>query len=548
MALNIQKIFHKKNIQELSDPKHSNALVRNLTVRDLTSMGIAAVVGAGIFSTIGNAAAEGGPGVSLLFIFTSIACLCSALCYAKFASNISNAGSAYTYAYIAFGEIVAWIIGWDLLMEYAIGNIAVALSWSDYFTSLLKNLGIHFPEYLSTDYLSAKKVSAQLSFGSGIPENMKENFLAWFNAPEFFGIKIILDVPALAINILITWLVYTGIKESKSTGNILVLIKIIAIILVISVGAFYINPGHWIPFAPNGLSGIFKGTAGVFFAYIGFDAISTTAEECKNPQRDLPKGMIYSLLICTGLYVLVTLVLTGMVRYSELAVGDPLAYVFEKYDLKFMSIIISISAVVAMTSVLLVFQIGQPRILMTMSRDGLLPGIFSRIHPKHKTPSFSTIVTGFIVAVPILFLNHTIVTDLCVIGTLFAFMVVCAGVLVQNKQDASKGFMIPYYNGKFTVPIFFVALTIIFYFNHFHFIHAWNIENLPKILFIIYAIVISILSFKHKLSLIPVIGLSTNLYLMTELGLTNWIRFGIWMVIGLIIYFSYGNRRIVNSE
>lgn len=547
--MSIEKLFRKKNPEEIHQEDNAT-LVKNLTFIDLTSMGIAAVIGAGIFGTIGKASFDGGPAVSLLFLFTAVACLCSALCYAHFASSVRGSGSAYTYAYVTFGEIIAWIIGWDLLMEYAIGNIAVAISWSDYFSSLLRNLQVPLPEYLSVDYLSAQKFYHEYLFvGNSASYVVKEGYTAWLNAPQIAGFRIIVDAPALLINVLITWLVYTGIKESKRTGNVLVFIKLLAVLLVISAGAFYINPEHWHPFAPNGISGIFKGTAGVFFAYIGFDAISTTAEECKNPQKDLPKAMIWSLLICTVLYVLIALVLTGMVNYKELNVGDPLAYVFEKYNLTFLSEVIAISAVVAMTSVMLVFQLGQPRILLNMSRDGLLPAVFGKVHPKFRTPSFSTIITGIMVAVPILFLNHTIVTDLCAIGTLFAFVIVCAGVLIDKNKNTH--FKIPYYNSKYIVPTTFLSLLITLYFfnqeNFIRFFSGFHIDKITLWMFIVYAIIISWYSFKKNLSLIPVAGLTCNLYLITELGLTNWIRFGIWLVLGLVVYFLYGYRRKISS-
>ncbi len=548
--LNLKKIFHKKDPNEVFSEKE--LLVRNLSFVDLISMGIAAIIGAGIFGTIGKASFEGGPAVSLLFIFTAIACLCSALCYAHFASSVRGSGSAYTYAYVAFGEIIAWIIGWDLLMEYAIGNIAVAISWSDYFTSLFRNLNLYIPEYLSIDYLSAQKFHTEYisSIGAKLSYSTNEGYLAWINAPKLLGFRIIVDAPALFINLLITWLVYRGIKESKNTGNVLVFIKLLAVLLVISAGAFFINKGNWHPFAPNGLSGIFKGTAGVFFAYIGFDAISTTAEECKNPKRDLPRAMIWALLICTILYVLIALVLTGMVNYTELNVGDPLAYVFEKHNLTFLSEIIAISAVVAMTSVMLVFQIGQPRILLSMSRDGLLPSVFGKIHPKFRTPSFSTIITGLMVAIPILFLNHTTVTDLCAIGTLFAFVIVCAGVMIDKNKNTS--FKIPYFNSKYLVILSFVLIMVLLFFlnnkNFILFFASFEFEKTTTYLFILYALIISWYSFKNNLSLIPVVGLSCNLYLITELGLTNWMRFGIWLTIGLVIYFLYGYRKNTSTN
>ncbi|GHA78633.1 amino acid permease [Pontibacter akesuensis] len=542
---------------------HGNDLVRTLRLRDLVAFGIAAIIGAGIFSTIGNASAAGGPGVSLLFIFTAIACGFSALCYAQFASTIPVSGSAYTYAYATFGELVAWIIGWDLLMEYAIGNIAVAISWSDYFTAVLRGVGLGIPEYLTMDYLSAMRghEAAQGMLAQGqafvsLPTGMQQAFNAWQQAPALGGIRLVADFPALAITVLITYLVYIGIKESKRTANILVLLKLIVILLVITVGAFYVQADNWTPFAPNGITGILKGVSAVFFAYIGFDAISTTAEECENPQRDLPRAMVYTLIICTVLYVILALVLTGMVPYTELAVGDPLSFVFARVGLDFMAGIVAVSAIIAMASVLLVFQYGQPRIWMAMSRDGLLPGAFSRIHPKHKTPYFATIVTGIVVAVPALFMNLTEVTDLTSIGTLFAFVLVCGGILVldhrQGTTQANKGFKVPYINGKFVLPFILAALSVILlHYNtqaidsFFILAGGWDAlqHKLPMLGFLAVVAVMTVLTFRKNLSLIPVLGLLTNLYLMSELGITNWSRFLAWLALGLVIYFAYGYRK-----
>jgi APA family basic amino acid/polyamine antiporter len=337
----------------------------------------------------------------------------------------------------------------------------------------------------------------------------------------------------------------------------MVLLKLSILLMIIGVGSFWVNPGNWDPFAPNGISGVLKGVSGVFFAYIGFDAISTTAEECKNPQRDLPRAMIYSLVICTVLYVLISLVLTGMVHYSELGVGDPLAFVFQKLHLTKLSGIIAISAVIAMASVLLVFQVGQPRIWMSMSRDGLLPKRFSKLHPKYRTPAFSTIITGILVAVPTLFLNLTEVTDLTSIGTLFAFVLVCGGVLILDKDKSrkapGKSYRIPYYNSRyFLPPIIILVLTLLIYFNadelktFFFNKESWEWSSLKHKLplhgFIVISILLCYFGIKRNLSLIPVLGLLTNLYLMTELGITNWMRFIIWLIIGIIIYFSYGIR------
>jgi len=563
--LDLRPLFRKKTIESILVSDHHNdgefQMKRNLKVRDLTSFGIAAIIGAGIFSTIGNAAFNGGPAVSVLFLFTAIACGLSALCYAEFASAIPISGSAYTYAYASFGELIAWIIGWDLIMEYAVGNIAVAISWSDYFTSLLQGLGIHFPDFLSMDYHTAysgfKQVEAMVH--SGIPnaqisEILKQAWNAWHVAPRISGIPLIIDLPAFGIVFLITWLVYIGIYESKIASNIMVLLKLAILLIVIGIGTFYINPKNWNPFAPNGLMGVLKGVSGVFFAYIGFDAISTTAEECENPQKDLPKAMIYSLVVTTLLYVIISLVLTGMVNYKELGVGDPLAYVFHKLHLNWLSGIIALSAIIAMAGVLLVFQVGQPRIWMSMSRDGLLPKIFSKLHWKYRTPAFATILTGIVVAVPTMFFNLTEVTDLTSIGTLFAFVLVSGGVLLLDEKDLNRNnaFKIPYINSRyFILPLWTLIIFLTCYFNSsgvqsfFQFNSSMNLfqHKIPLLIFIMASVILTLFSLIKNLSLIPVISLLANFYLMTELGITNWLRFLIWLVIGLVIYLSYGIKK-----
>jgi amino acid transporter len=585
--MDLASLFRKKSVERiqldaasgLGDAEHGGQkLKRALGVVDLTALGIAAVIGAGIFSTIGGAAYNGGPAVALLFVFTAIACAFAALCYAEFASMIPVAGSAYTYAYASFGELIAWIIGWDLLMEYAIGNIAVAISWSDYFTGLLAGYGVNIPQYLAMDFLSASrgfdaegaKISALLQAGNTLDQIRGMDgmgaavnaYQAWTTAPTVGGMRLICDLPALVIVFIITALVYIGIKESKTASNVMVAIKVAVILLVIALGAFYIQPANWSPFAPNGATGVLKGVSAVFFAYIGFDAISTTAEECKNPQRDLPRGMIYSLIICTVLYVLISLALTGMVSYTNLNVGDPLAYVFgpEGVNIPWISGIIAISAVIAMATVLLVFQLGQPRIWMSMSRDGLLPPIFSAIHPRFKTPWFSTIITGLVVAIPSLFMNLTEVTDLTSIGTLFAFILVSGGVLVLQNSDqrVERKFKTPYVNSKYIAPALFVLIWAALYYKYPEAvksrfsatdptdptIHGWEVikHNIPLYIYLICAAGLLIQCFRKSLSLIPVLGVLTCGYLMSELGWTNWRRFLYWLVAGLILYFLYGYR------
>ena len=634
MALN--GLFRKKTVQDIlkqvekNNTDGHNALGKHLTARDLTAFGIAAIVGAGIFSTIGKASADGGPAVIFLFLFTAIACSFAAFAYAEFASMVPVSGSAYTYSYVAFGEIIAWIIGWALIMEYSVGNITVAISWSDYFTGLLESGGLHLPQWVQMDFLSASRgfddATALMQGGkeyANLSPALQDAYTAWTTSPVIGSFHFVADLPALLIIVLITALIYRGMKESRNASNIMVVVKLCIVLLVIAVGVFYVDTANWDPFAPNGVTGVLKGVSAVFFAYIGFDAISTTAEECKDPQRDLPRGMMWAIIICTILYIAIALVLTGMVSYDQLNVGDPLAFVFEKLDLKWMSGIIAVSAVVAMASVLLVFQMGQPRIWMSMSRDGLLPKRFSKVHPKYKTPSYATIVTGFVVAVPALFLNLTLVTDLCSIGTLFAFVLVCAGVLVlQNKTDIPRGkFKTPYINSKFIMPVLLI-IGLVFAFgynkkatmdfitnetqinNSADIVTSLNKEETQKVyeylvrvdaknstaetpdlelllsqyqqddakyskiiaglpipdavkyesgfslfkhkipmwIFLIVLVGLTVWSFKSNLSLIPLLGLICCLYMMAELSVWNWIYFGIWLLIGLVIYFSFSRK------
>ena len=554
----IDDILH--NIEDQNFGK--NVLNKKLGVFDLTMLGVAGIIGAGIFSVIGNAAYTGGPAIVVLFAFIAVTCGFSALCYAQFASIIPVSGSAYTYSYVVFGELIAWIIGWDLIIEYAVGNIAIAISWSDYFTHFVNYFGVNVPAYLSTDYLTAFRgfttVSEQIKSGISINEvspALQEAFSAYKNAPVVFGMRLIADIPAFSIVILITYIAFIGINESRIANNILVILKLAILMLVILFGSMYIDTENWQPFAPNGIEGVLKGTAGVFFAYIGFDAISTTAEESRNPQKDLPRSIIYSIIITTIMYIAIGLVITGMVSYKLLGVGDPLAFVFSYVGAGNISFIISLSAIIAMASVLLVFQIGQPRIWMSMSRDGLLPEKFSRIHKKHRTPAFATIVTGILVAVPTLFLNLTEVTDLTSIGTLFAFALVSGGVLFLNKEiygSTKPTFRIPYINSRKYLPLLWISIILIILFsvnnNFFENIISGNFKdsflmNSENIVFISIAAIFTFFAIYKEFSLIPGIALLSNLYLMCQLGLTNWIRFGIWLLIGLIIYFLYGYRK-----
>lgn len=547
------RLFRKKSVDQiLLDAQTDSGLAKVLGLRDLVSLGIAAIVGAGIFSTIGLASFEGGPAVSLLFVFTAFACVFTALSYAQFASTVPVSGSAYTYAYIAFGELFAWIIGWALVLEYAVSNTVVAISWSQYFASMLKGFGLHIPHWLSMapGYAMDAHNKFLVSGAASLNTFEKIGLDAYTNAPRIGDIPIIFDLPAGMITVLVTWLVYVGIKESQRASMIMVIIKVGIILAVIFGGLFYVKPENWTPFAPNGMKGVLGSVAAVFFAFIGFDSISTTAEECKNPQRDLPKAMIYCLLICTVLYVCITFVLTGMVSYTELNVKDPLAFVFKYVGFDYMAGVISVTSVVAITSALLVYQLAQPRIWMTMSRDGLLSKKFARIHPKYKTPSYATIVTGLVVAIPSLFFKMDFFVDLTSVGTFFAFIIVCGGVLYMDYSglSAKSKFKVPYVNGKYIVGFgLLVAIVLVGVYGQ-DVIAEWR--SLPAIeiikhkslliIFWLVWLVMSYFSFKFNFSLLPVIGVLINLYLMTELGASNWLIFIVWLMIGLVIYFCYG--------
>lgn len=579
-------LFRTKKIESIlkegSDDSHgSSGLKRVLNVRDLTFFGIAAIIGAGSFSSLGDACFKGGPGVVILFVMCGIACAFTAFCYSEFASRIPVAGSAYTYAYASFGELFAWIIGWALIMEYSIGNIYVAFSWSDYFTSFLHKINVHIPDFLTTSYQEAKKTFLNYSSQTAADqiEFLKnqanaELVNAWNNSPVVGSLRIIFDLPALIINVLITTLVYIGIKESRNFSNAMVILKLAVVALVIIVGAYYIDPANWVPvndagvksFMPNGFGGVMAAVSGVFFAYIGFDAVSVLAEESKNPQRDLPRGMTYSLVICTTVYILLALVLTGVVNYKQFEnVGDPLAKIFEVKNVGWMQLLVSVCAVIAMTSVLLVFQMGQPRIWMSMSRDGLLPPVFQRIHKKYNTPSFSTIITGVVVGLPILFTDKSFVLDFTSIATLFAFVLVCGGVLLLPRKEKVEGrFNMPYINAQFIFPaIILAAFCILFIWAPGYFPDIFNFDfsadadlaankvtfmdlATPKISLIVFwlsTIILAILAFVKKYSLIPLMGVTTCLYLLTGMTKSNWAWFLGWLGLGLIIYIFYGYRK-----
>lgn len=515
---------------------HSSGMRRVLSVRDLTFFGIAAIIGGGVFSAIGKACFSGGPGVIFLYAICAVACGFTAMCYAEFASRVPVSGSAYTYAYITFGELFAWIIGWALIMEYSIGNIYVAFSWSGYFTNLITGI----PEWLTTNYRNAHQ-----SFLGNI---QGEGLTAWMNAPRIGGLRIIFDLPAVAINILLTSLVYIGTKESRNISNTMVTTKLVIIALVISVGLFHIDINNWKPFMPNGFGGVMGGISAVFFAYIGFDAISTLAEETRNPQKDLPRSMIYALVICTIIYMILALIITGMASYKQMGVDDPLAEIFKLKGMKWMLFIVSVGAVIAMTGILLVYQMGQPRIWMSMSRDGLMPKKFSSIHPRYKTPGFATIVTGLVVGIPIFFTDETLVLDFTSIGTLFAFVLVCGGMLILPRETGQKvkgKFHMPYINSRWIVPVITIAAFVLIFIYLPDSIYGKDNKhlNVPMITFYIVWVIIAVLSFVKRFSLIPVLGLLSCFYLLTGMGTTNWIMFFIWLMIGLVIYFLYGYRK-----
>lgn len=446
----------------------------------IIALGVGAVIGAGIFASIGTAAAGdalrpgAGPAIILSFILTAIACGFAALCYAEFAAMVPISGSAYTYSYATMGEGIAWIIGWDLIIEYAVGNVAVAISWSGYFTQLLHGLGIHFPIWLTTDLRRALASPDILAA-----------------APHIGSIPIVCNLPAALIVLGITWILVIGIKESALFNSMMVIIKLATLALFVAVGFFYVKPENWQPFMPNGWAGIQSGAAVVFFAYIGFDAVSTVAEECRNPVKDMPRGIIGSLVICTVIYIAVAAVLTGMIPFAQLNVPEPLALALQKIGEVRSAGWVSLGAVISMTAVLLVFQMGQPRIFFSMARDGLLPPWCAKVHPKYRTPHVTTIITGVLVAFFAAFASIDEMVDLTNIGTLFAFVLVCMGIIILRVKDPNR-------LRPFKAPFF-----------------PW----------------------------VPLAGIVSCFYLMMGLPTVTWIRFAVWLLIGMVFYFAYGFRK-----
>jgi basic amino acid/polyamine antiporter, APA family len=485
-------------IAEGGDEAHG--LKKTLNVIDLVALGIGAIIGAGIFATLGSAVSGGadappaGPGVAVSILLTAVACGFCALCYAEFASLVPVAGSAYTYSYATLGELVAWIIGWDLILEYAVGNIAVAISWAAYFRQLLAGFGVEIPAWLATDYRSTVLAAAQVAQDGtgGLSPEMSVAYQAFLTRPVVLGIPIVFNFLAVIITAAITWLLVIGVKESARFNNVVVVLKLATLLFFVVVGAFHVNQAHWHPFFPGGFAGVWRGASLIFFAYIGFDAISTAAEECQDAGRDMPRGIIWSLAICTVLYVLAALVLTGMVPYTKLVgVADPLASALSYVNQGWAAGALAFGAVVAMTAVLLVFQLGQPRILMAMSRDGLLGPWFAKIHPVYRTPHVTTILTGVFVAFFAAIANIDIIIELTNIGTLFAFVLVSIGILILRKREPDRP-------RKFRVP--FVPVT-------------------------------------------PLLGIGMCLFLMSGLPRATWIRFVLWLLAGLVIYFVYSRRQ-----
>jgi basic amino acid/polyamine antiporter, APA family len=499
-------LFRRKSLDQLvgdsTEPQHR--LKRVLGPVQLTALGVGAAVGAGIFSSIGSAVAGGsehvgaGPAIIVSFILVAVACALAGFCYAEFASMVPTAGSAYTYAYATLGELIAWIIGWDLILEYAVGNVAVAVSWSGYFQELLRGLGIHWPSWLGTDYRSALQAAhelAKLQAAHGnltsLTTDMQQAAAGWASAPQLAGFHLVFNLPAFLIVMLLTWILILGIRESAWFNAAMVAVKLVIILFFLAIGAFYIAPENWTPFAPHGFKGIASGAAIIFFAYIGFDAVSTAAEETRDPQRNMPIGILASLVICTIVYIAVAVVLTGMLPAPQLGTAEPLATAFSARGIHWAAGIVSLGAVVATTSVLFVFQLGQPRIFFVMARDGLLPPWAAKVHSRYRTPYVTTLLTGVLVAGFAGVSNINEVVELCNIGTLFAFVLVAAGILILRRIDPARPrpFRTPW------VP--------------------W----------------------------VPLGAIATCAWLMRELPWITWLRFVLWLVIGLVLYFSYGIRR-----
>jgi APA family basic amino acid/polyamine antiporter len=505
----LKGIFERKSVGTLlaSAEAPDNQLRRSLGPFQLTLLGIGAIIGAGIFSTVGTAAAGdsvrpgAGPALMVSFVLTAVTCGFAALCYAEFASMVPISGSAYTYAYATLGELVGWIIGWDLIIEYAVGNVAVAISWSGYFQELLRGFGIAMPAWLGVDYRSALGASHAVAAAANpgaLGEETLRNAAAFAHAPHLFGLPLVFNLPAFLIVMLVTVVLVIGIRESAWFNSSMVILKLAIITFFICFGAFYVKPANWTPFAPNGFRGVATAAAIIFFAYIGFDAVSTAAEETRNPKRDMPIAIISSLVVCTLIYIAVAAVLTGMLPTSQLGTAEPLATAFSGLGMKWPALFISLGAVFATTSVLVVFQLGQPRIFFSMARDGLLPRWAAKVHPRYRTPHVTTWITGIAVGIFAALLNIEEVVELTNIGTLFAFLLVCIGIPILRYKDPDRP-------RAFKVPL-----------------GPW---------------------------LLPLLGACSCLFLMFYLPPSSWWRFIGWLVLGMAIYFSYGfSQSLVGRE
>jgi len=527
-------LFRIKSLDRiLSDSERSEfSLKRVLGPVQLTLFGIGAIIGAGIFATIGTAAAGdafrpgAGPALMLSFVITAVVCGFTALCYAEFASLVPIAGSAYTYSYATLGELIAWVIGWDLIIEYAVGNIAVAISWANYFKTFLRGFHIIIPDWISMDYRTA----ARIVDSAGVQTVFRE-------APHLFGLPIVCNLLAVAIVALISLVLIWGIRESARFNAVMVGIKIVVLTFFIIVGGFWIKPENWTPFAPNGWSGISAGAAIVFFAYIGFDAVSTAAEETRNPKRDLPIGIIASLIICTLFYVVVSAIFTGLISYPELKAtlateqAEPLtlALAHASPSLGWAVGIVAFGSVIAHTAVLFIFQLGQPRIFFSMSRDGLLPPLFRRVHPRFRTPHIATLITGLFVASFAAVASIDEMVDLTNIGTLFAFILVSAGIIVLRRRDPGRPrpFRVPG-GGSWALGLYLI-LAVIFLLTP---------MAAPVKAGLLFAAALFFYLFRNHI--FPALGILSCLYLIYYLPPTSWLRFASWLNIGFIVYAGYG--------
>jgi APA family basic amino acid/polyamine antiporter len=530
------KLFRTKSLDQcLSDSERPEyQLKRVLGPFQLILFGIGAIIGAGIFATIGTAAAGdayrpgAGPALMLSFVITAVVCSFTALCYAEFTSIVPISGSAYTYSYATLGEIIAWIIGWDLIIEYAVGNIAVAISWANYFKTFLKGFNIYVPDWLSMDYRTAAKIVD----ADGVK-------VVFRDAPHVFGVPIIFNILAVGIVAIITLILVWGIRESARFNAIMVGIKIVVLTFFIIIGFFWVQPSNWTPFAPNGWAGISAGAAIVFFAYIGFDAVSTVAEETRNPKRDLPIGIIGSLLICTVFYIVVSAVFTGLISNPDLKLklateqAEPLTMALQHAapNLGWAVGIVAFGSVIAHTAVLLIFQMGQPRIFFSMSRDGLLPKTFSQVHKRFRTPYKATILTGVFVAVFAAVASIDEMVDLTNIGTLFAFILVCSGIIVLRKRepDRPRPFKVP--SGWTWSGILYAAVGVVVIFI---------VPASFLVKFIILAVTAAGFAIFRNI-LFPLLGVLSCLYLIFYLPPTSWLRFAAWLNVGFLIYVAYGS-------